>query len=273
MCVNSCPNGFFESQGLCLPENDEQRDLYLSNPNTSSPFDYENFKSTLLWSSLVALGIGLLWLTISLCFPKLAPILAHVLGALTLIALGILVLVLWDKYIFLKSRFWSNNLALKIIFAVLCFLVAIILIAMLCFWANERKFQGLILDYGKKFLTERPLTFFYIPVFILLAIGLIALIVWQHSCFASVFHSNNNFFDFNNTGFWEILNILELIWGLSFLRDACTYISIQSTSAFQETQPIGTGTDQTKPHVTLLTKDFFASTGVASLEDHSLMLS
>jgi len=55
-----------------------------------------------------------------------------------------------------------------------------------------------------------------------LAIGLIALIVWQHSCFASVFHGNNNFFDFNNSGVWEILNILELIWGLSFLRDACT---------------------------------------------------
>ena len=94
---------------------------------------------------------------------------------------------------------------------------------MLCFWANERKFQGILLDYGKKFLTERPLTFFYIPVFILLAIGLVALIVWQHSCFASVFHSNNNFFDFNNTGFWEILNILELIWGLSFLRDAFNF--------------------------------------------------
>jgi len=92
---------------------------------------------------------------------------------------------------------------------------------MLCFWANERKLQGILLEYGKKFLTERPTSFLYIPFFILLAIGLIALIVWQHSCFASVFHGNNNFFDFNNSGVWEILNILELIWGLSFLRDAC----------------------------------------------------
>jgi len=36
-------------------------------------------------------------MVISFCFPKLAPIIAHVLGALTLVALGILVLVLWDK--------------------------------------------------------------------------------------------------------------------------------------------------------------------------------
>lgn len=94
---------------------------------------------------------------------------------------------------------------------------------MLCWWANERKFQGLMLDYGKRFLTERPINFLYIPVFILLAIGLIALIVWQHSCFASGFGGGNNFFNFAAPGIWGILNILELIWGLRFLRDACTF--------------------------------------------------
>lgn len=45
--------------------------------------------------------MGLLWLIIQYCFPKLAPVIAHVLGALTLIAFGILVLVLWDKYQFI----------------------------------------------------------------------------------------------------------------------------------------------------------------------------
>lgn len=94
---------------------------------------------------------------------------------------------------------------------------------MLCLYANERKFQGLMLEYGTKFLNERPLSFLYIPVFIILAIGLIALIVWQHCCFSTVFAGTNNFWNFNNTGVWEILNILELIWGLGFLRDACTY--------------------------------------------------
>lgn len=222
----TCPKGYFGSQGLCLPENDELRAQYLSNPKLSGPFDYSNFKQTLIWSALTALGLGLLWTLISFCFPRLAPIIAHVLGALVLITLGILVLVLWDRYYINLSSFWSNNTGLKIFFAVLCFLLAIILIAMLCWWNNERKFQGLMLDYGKRFLSERPISFFYIPVFILFAIGLIALIVWQHCCFSSVFASNNNFFNFNNSGFWEILNILELIWGLRFLRDACTLYSM-----------------------------------------------
>lgn len=97
---------------------------------------------------------------------------------------------------------------------------------MQCCWSNERKFQGIILDYGKRFLTERPNSFLYIPVFMLLGLGLFALIVWQHCCFSSNTHQDNNFFNFSNAGFWSILNILEFIWGLGFLRDACKYFVI-----------------------------------------------
>jgi hypothetical protein len=46
---------------------------------------------------LTALGIGLLWMLFTLCFPKLAPIVAHVLAAIALITLGVLILVLWDQ--------------------------------------------------------------------------------------------------------------------------------------------------------------------------------
>lgn len=82
---------------MCLPNDSDLRSQYLSNPSVSSPFDYNNFKQTLLWSALTALGIGLIWATLTYCFPKLVPIIAHVLGALTLIALGVLILVLSDK--------------------------------------------------------------------------------------------------------------------------------------------------------------------------------
>lgn len=57
----------------------------------------------------------------------------------------------------------------------------------------------------------------------LLATGLVALITWQHSAFASKFGSSKNFFNFNNFGFWEILNILEFIWAFQFLRDAFNF--------------------------------------------------
>ena len=53
------------------------------------------------------------------------------------------------------------------------------------------------------------------------SISLVAVTTWQHSCFASTFGNSNNFWNFNNVGFWEILNILQFIWGFQFLKDAC----------------------------------------------------
>lgn len=38
-------------------------------------------------------------MTLTWCAPKMAPLIAHVMGALVLIALGVLILVLWDRKI------------------------------------------------------------------------------------------------------------------------------------------------------------------------------
>ena len=46
---------------------------------------------------MVALGFGLLWMTLVWCAPKHAPMIAHVGAIILLIALGVLILVLWDK--------------------------------------------------------------------------------------------------------------------------------------------------------------------------------
>eukprot|EP00919_Chromeraceae_sp_WS-2016_P055313 GHVR01131432.1.p1 GENE.GHVR01131432.1~~GHVR01131432.1.p1 ORF type:complete len:258 (+),score=-12.44 GHVR01131432.1:1127-1900(+) len=80
-----------------------------------------------------------------------------------------------------------------------------------------------MLSYSVRFLNDNPFVFGYIPVFILFTIGLVALIVWQHCCFISKYSSNSNFWDFSNSGFFGILNILEFIWGLQFLRDAFNF--------------------------------------------------
>lgn len=129
------------------------------------------------------------------CAPRIAPMVAYVLGAILCLAIGILILVLWDK-------FWSNNPGLKIFVAVICFILFIILLVMLCSYSNSVKNQGYFLEYATKFLNEHPNTFIYIPIFMLLAIGLVALIVWQHSCFAGAMGTSNNFWNFNNIGFW-----------------------------------------------------------------------
>jgi hypothetical protein len=134
-------------------------------------------------------------------------------------------------------------------------------------YSNEIKFQGYMLEYAVKFLNQNPHTFVYIPLFILLHAGLAALILWQHSCFSSYFMASSNFWKLSSSGILDILNILEYIWGLQFLRDSCKKFVIQTTSVFPETLLIGIGPETL--HVTNLTKDSSAKTGAALSADHS----
>lgn len=94
---------------------------------------------------------------------------------------------------------------------------------MLCLYANQIKLQGLFLDYAGRFLNKNPATIVYLPIYLIFMTGLVALIVWQHCCYSSQFASSRNFFNFNNTGVWQILNILEFIWGAQFLRDSFNF--------------------------------------------------
>ena len=82
-------------------------------------------------------------------------------------------------------RFWSSLPWLKILIAVLCFVMAIIMFTIACFYENELKIQGIFLDYATMYLDEHPTTFIYIPLYLIFTLGMVALTVWQHCCFIS----------------------------------------------------------------------------------------
>ena len=96
---------------------------------------------------------------------------------------------------------------------------------MLCMYSDEIKFQGVMLEYATVFLSCNPTTFAYIPVYLLFTAGLIALIIWQHASFMSFFGTKENP---TSSGVWGILNLIEFVWGLQFLRDSCNFFLIYS---------------------------------------------
>ena len=104
---------------------------------------------------------------------------------------------------------------------VTCFVLAVILFSMFWFYSTSVRIQGIFLEYARHFLHEVRGTFAYLFIFLIALTGFIALITFQHVAFSSKSNSNNNFWDFTNPGALGILNILEFIWGLQFLRDAC----------------------------------------------------
>ena len=154
-------------------------------------------------------------MTLTHCLPRHMPIITFILAAILLVFFGVFALA--TTVVSKSLGGWTIPIA------VILFILALILIVMLCLYSNEIKFQGYMLEYATRFLNQNPQVFLYIPVFLLLHIGLAALIIWQHSCFSSTFQNSHNFWNFSSSGFWDILNVLEYIWGLQFLRDACNF--------------------------------------------------
>lgn len=195
--------------------------------------DYQGFKQTIGWGALVAIGFGLVWMAIVHLAPKKAPLIALVLAAILLLALGILLFIA-------THALWSKYPWIKIFLGVVCILLFFLLIAMIVMYRNQMKFQGLCLDYAVRFLNENPFVFGFIPLFMLLTLGLVALITWQHCCFIS--QSKSYFWNFANNGIWGVLNILEFIWGFQFLRDAFNFcVSGCATDWYYHKKP-GCGT-------------------------------
>lgn len=91
------------------------------------------------------------------------------------------------------------------------------------FYRNQLRLEATFLEYTRRYLHEVASNYAYILLFLIFTAGLFALFIFQHCAFSSKGHSDRNFFNFFNPGFLGVLNVIELIWGLRFLRDAFNY--------------------------------------------------
>lgn len=70
----------------------------------------------------------------------------------------------------------------------------------------------------------------YIALFMLLSLGLVVLFVWQYIAFGTssppYLRTGDLYFTSGQNMFLQVLNVIEFIWGIQFLRDACTFYPI-----------------------------------------------
>ena len=122
----------------------------------------------------------------------------------------------------------------------------VVLVFYLLLYGNELRFQGLMLKLGTSFLAEKWTVFLFIPLFLLFSAGLVALIFFQQVAFSLRWSRNNNIFDLSNPGVFGILNIIELVWGVRFLKDACTLGLRQSYTWYRGRRWTGIGAGSTR---------------------------
>lgn len=151
------------------------------------------------------------------CCPKLMIRLVFIGVFLTLMFAGIWILA--KPVQFFSPNVWNILLAIALIITALTFLIY-----MICY-NKELKLAEIFMENGNTFLKSDPLVFLYIPLFLALTIGLITLIVWQYIAFGTAnqtyLRDGDIFRSSSHNIPLQILNAIELIWGLQFLRDAC----------------------------------------------------
>lgn len=81
------------------------------------------------------------------------------------------------------------------------------------------------MHHASRFLKETAIVFGYILLFLVLTFGLIVLIIWQYVAFGTQYEpylkEGDLFRSSSHNVALQIFNVIELIWGLQFLRDAC----------------------------------------------------
>jgi hypothetical protein len=145
---------------------------------------------------------------------------------------------------FPKVRFylisaWNNYPRLKVLLGLLFLLLAVSIIVMTFIYRKHLQLCGVLIKYATRFLADSFCVYFYIPMFLIMTIGLITLCVWQYVAFSTAYPpfrvQDDIYWRASGSTFFQVLNVIELIWGLQFLRDSCKYMLTQSTLSSQVT--------------------------------------
>ena len=122
-------------------------------------------------------------------------------------------------------------------------LVAAFIVVFICLYQPRIKLVSLFLDWSTKWSKSNLLFMIWIPIFIILSLGLIALILFQHLAFIS--NSNPHkypsdiYLKLKPSFIWQLLNIIEFIWGLQFLKDSFNFIISGASSQWYVDKPKG----------------------------------
>ena len=204
--------------GFCAPTDVQAQNRLMETANLNSKWNFLNIYDCIRISLLVALGLGVLWMLVVQCIPRVVALVVTVLAILSLLAMGIFVLI---------GNISNISNTVKIILGVILIGLAVLFSFFLCFYRRRNKLIGIFLDWSTRFMRDHIVYFFYPFIFICLTAGLVILCLFQHLAYLSKSQPQQEQGDIYLKLSYNIplfvLNIIEFIWGLQFLKDSCNH--------------------------------------------------
>ena len=233
--VYSTTVNFAKLGGFCAPTNATQRAVLIKTANLQSKYNFLSIYTSVKISLLVALGLGCLWVLFVQCLPRAMVGVATICAILAIATIAILAFI---------GKVGGTSTVVTLVVGIILLCIAIMFACFLCFYRRRNKLVPIFLEWSAKFFKEHCMYFILTFVFVLLTAGLIVLCLFQHIAYIS--HNTplkvqgDVYLQLNPNYVLFVFNLIEFIWGLQFLKDACTNSITQTTSWYQDWPPNGT---------------------------------
>lgn len=204
--------------GFCTPTDPTAKATLIKTDNLQAKWNFLYIYDSIRISLLVALVLGCLWVLLVQCMPRAIASIASVLAILALATLGVLVLL---------GKLHGTSTVVNLVVGFLFLAMALLFACYMCCYRLRGKLVSIFLDWAARFFKERCIYFFLTFVFILLTAGLIVLCLFQHLAFTShnapIHTTGDIYLQLVPNYVFFVLNLIEFIWGLQFLKDACKW--------------------------------------------------
>lgn len=207
--------------GYCLPKSQTLLQNTMTAYNLHTKWNFLKSYDVIRMTLLVALLVGAVFKVFVQCVPGVA-----VWGSVGMMAAMCFIL----SFMMLSDKSPSFQAAQGLInFVAVCILLLGLLSVFYLYWMRkEIRLCTIFIQNAAQFLGQSPFVFAYIPMYIFLSLLLIVLFTFQYMAFSSinplVKDPNDIFWQTSAWNFWNVLNILQMVWGISFLRDSCKYL-------------------------------------------------
>jgi hypothetical protein len=207
--------------GFCAPVDSASKDRLMKTANLEQKWNFLNIYDCIRISLLISLGMGIIWMLLVQCIPRAMSAVITVLAIISLAVLGI---------VFLSGKVTRAGTWVTVLIGVGLLVVALMFACFLCFYRLRNKLISIFLEWATYFLKENCMLFLYTFIFMGLTAGLIVLCMFQHIAYLShsdLSHQDQDIYlNLNTNTVLFILNLVEFIWGLQFLKDSCILILI-----------------------------------------------
>ena len=208
--------------GFCDPRDEDAKQKLWENHILADKASLLGGYDSILISLAIGVCVGIIYLIAMVSLPRMMTYTVFILAFASLLTAAIILIAQPIKLLSTQTNTWNIILGIFLIMVAVC-----LLIFFFCY-QQEIELGSIFMFYANVFLKENIIIFAYIPLYMVLSFGLVVLCVWQFIAFGSYNGPHINpgdlYYSSGQSMFLQVLNAIEFIWGLQFLRDSCNFL-------------------------------------------------